>query len=293
MANYSIKDLENLSGIKAHTIRIWEKRYGIVEPNRSDTNIRSYDDQDLRRLLNIAILNNKGIRISQLASLSQEAIEKKILDLTSVSSNISDKIESIILAMLSLEEEKFHEIFDEAVNKFSFEKTFINLILPALDRVGLLWLSGSITPAQEHFISNLIRQKLIATIETIPSEKNSPERKFILFLPEKDLHEMGLLYAYYLLKKKKFSVLYIGAGTPVNSVAEVEKFWKARYMLISVIMPMNETQWNEFIRQLTDGFPNHRIILSGSASLRWPVPVSSNIQVISRIDELETFIDEL
>ncbi len=293
MAQYSIKDLENLSGIKAHTIRIWEKRYGIIDPGRTDTNIRSYSDDDLRHILNIAILNNKGMKISYLASLAQEDIEKKVLEVTSRASGISDKIEALILAMLTLNEDKFHELFNQAVEQFSFEETYIQLILPSLEKIGLLWLSGSITPAQEHFISNLIRQKLIFTIESIPNEKNDTDRKFILFLPEKDLHEMGLLYAYYLLKKRGFTVLYIGSGTPVHSVAEVEKFWKAKHMIISVIMPMNESQWETFIADLHASFPKHQIVLTGSASSKHPLPEKSPIRIIDRLDELEKYIQSL
>ncbi|MCF8388882.1 MAG: MerR family transcriptional regulator, partial [Bacteroidales bacterium] len=221
MASYSIKDLENLTGIKAHTIRMWEKRYELVEPRRTETNIRCYTDEDLKKLLNVSILNRHGIKISKLAHLSNEELGEKIIQLTRKHSDFDSQIESLVVSMIELDEEKYEKILTTAIIRFGFEDTIFNILYPFFEKVGLLWQAGTINPAQEHFISNLIKQKLMVAIDSISLNKYKGSKTFLLFLPEWELHELGLLVYYYFIKKKGHKVVYLGQAVPENDLFKV------------------------------------------------------------------------
>jgi DNA-binding transcriptional MerR regulator len=202
MAVYSIKDLERLTGIKAHTIRIWEKRYQIVEPHRTDSNIRTYCDNNLKKLLNISILNRSGIKISALCKLSEDQIREKVLLSLKPETDFSSQIESMVVAMIELNEDRFEWLLNQSITKIGFEETLFNIIYPFYEKVGLLWLTGTICPAQEHFISNLIRLKLSVAIDGLPSVTSPEAKRIILFLPEWEMHELGLLTYFYMARKQ-------------------------------------------------------------------------------------------
>src|SRR4028119_2082894 len=160
MSVYSIKDLEHLSGIKAHTLRIWEQRYNIIRPKRTDTNIRYYDDTDLKLVLNISLLKEHGFKISEIARMTMEDMSQEVLSLTDKNLRYSDQIQALTLSMIDLDEERFEKIMSTNALQVGFEQTMINIVYPFLIKIGVLWQTGAISPAQEHFISNLIRQKL-------------------------------------------------------------------------------------------------------------------------------------
>ena len=170
MAYYSIKDLEKLSGIKAHTLRIWEKRYNLVEPKRTETNIRYYDDEDLKKVLNVALLNRNGLKISHIAGLKTEEINSKISDLSKGNQDSESVIDNLVISMIELDEKKFEKILSRTIMQAGFEETILYTIYPFFQKIGLLWQTGAINPAQEHFISNLVRQKLIVAIDGIIDE---------------------------------------------------------------------------------------------------------------------------
>ncbi len=220
MGKYSIKDLEKLSRIKAHTIRIWEKRYNLISPQRSDTNIRSYGDNEVKKLLNISILNNNGVKISHIAEFTETQIKDKVKDILISSGEFENHVQFLIGAMMNLDEEKFIAEFNSFTEHFGFEKTMLQIIYPLLDRIGVLWLTDQITPAHEHFISNLIRQKLLAEINKIPSPTNKDD-VWILYLPEHESHELGLLFAYYFLKNNGKTVFYLGQNVPIDSLSNI------------------------------------------------------------------------
>ncbi|MEX2596548.1 MAG: MerR family transcriptional regulator [Salibacteraceae bacterium] len=222
MGAYSIKDLEQLSGIKAHTIRIWEQRYGIVEPKRTETNIRYYDDFQLKHLLNIALLSKHGYKISKISRLTpiefnaaiERLYEQTLLHETDVVLDLNAN--DLMVSMIDMDEDKFHRIYENSIKHNGFEKTITGLIYPFLEKVGILWSIGQINPAQEHYMSCLIRQKIIAGIDRLPSVKEG--KKFLLFLPSGEHHEIGLLMAYYLLKKKGCRVFYMGQNLPDDEI---------------------------------------------------------------------------
>jgi DNA-binding transcriptional MerR regulator len=195
MAVYSIKELEKLSGIKAHTIRIWEKRYNLIDPHRTNTNIRYYTDDDLKKILNVAVLNRQGIKISNIARLNGLELKEEIIRVTRNIHSGDTIIDSLVIAMIDLDEFKLEAITDKSISKIGFKSTVIDVFYPFLDKVGILWQSGDVNPAQEHFVSNLIRQKIIAAINQLPNSFYPEAKKFMLLLPEGEWHEIALLFA--------------------------------------------------------------------------------------------------
>lgn len=263
MANYSIKDLENFTGIKAHTLRIWEKRYNFIEPHRTSSNIRYYTDEDLRKLLNVSILNRNGVKISKISSLSDQSIREKVLNLSYSKSDFESQIESLVIAMIDLDELKFEKVFNTAVINYGFEETVLKLMYPFFERVGILWQIGAINPVQEHFISNLLRQKLIIAIDGISNNVNDKAKTFLLFLPEGEHHELGLIYYHYIIRKHKHKVYYLGETLPMEGLKEISTSKNIHYIVTSITtaIPLSEVQ--SYINTLSDYFKKATIFLTG------------------------------
>ncbi|PLX22678.1 MAG: helix-turn-helix-type transcriptional regulator [Marinilabiliales bacterium] len=281
MASYSIKELENLSGIKAHTIRIWEKRYGIIKPARTDTNIRFYCDDDLKRLLNIAILNRHGMRISDISKLSDPEMSEKVINVSSDSSNAESSIENLIIAMVEMDEYKFDRILSRYIMHEGFENTVIRVIFPFFQKIGLLWQTGSINPAHEHFVSNLFKQKLMVAIDNIVVPEHQSVKKFILFLPEGEYHDLALLFYNYLIKKSGKLVYYLGSSVPFNDVLETSKMVEADYLFTSLTSSLNKDDLVDYLANLSEKFPFQKIFVTGllvkENILRFP----SNVEKVS------------
>ena len=263
MAIYSIKELENLSGIKAHTIRIWEKRYGIIKPARTDTNIRNYCDQDLKRLLNIAILNRFGMRISDIAKLSDLEMSEKVIHISSDSSNAESNIENLIIAMVEMDEYKFDRILSRYIMHEGFESSVINIIFPFFERIGLLWQTGSVNVAHEHFVSNLFRQKLMVAIDNVGVTDKKDSKKFLLFLPEGEYHELALLFYNYLIKKSGKLVYYLGSSVPFSDILETCKMVNPDYLFTSLTSSLNKEEAADYIKKLSNIFSKEKIFVTG------------------------------
>jgi MerR family transcriptional regulator, light-induced transcriptional regulator len=292
MGNYSIKDLEKLSGIKAHTIRIWEKRYQLIRPERTCTNIRLYSDHDLKRILNISILNRRGLKISHIANLSEEELRDKIVLLSKDSFRQDDQVENLVLAMIDLDEPRFDKILSASILNIGFEETFHKIVYPLLERIGMLWQSGTINPAHEHFLTNLIRQKLIVAIDGI-MQPVLPDRKvFILFLPEGEMHELGLLYYYYLIKKKGHKVLYLGSSVPLHDVAEIIRTLEPDILVSFFVSNLDNKQYGEFLN-IFGKFPVQKIYLSGMLVRNSNETLPENVAVISSPPEFNQMLQKL
>ena len=221
MITYSVAQVEALSGIKAHTLRIWERRYDFLDPMRTATNIRYYSDSQLKQLINFGILVKNGYRISKLNKMSDEQIYMEVTKvLADPTSESSDELKGLTLSMLEMDEEEFDNIFERQVIRKGFLKTITESIYPFLQYVGVLWTTNKAMVAQEHYISNLIRQKLIAAIErlSIP-KKGAPS--LVLFLLEGEEHEIGLLLASFVAKEMGFKVYYLGQGIPIINIKKV------------------------------------------------------------------------
>lgn len=263
MSNYSIKDLERLTGIKAHTIRIWEKRYGIVQPSRSESNIRSYSNCDVKRLLNISILNKQGFRISGLASMSGEELNERVMNLMANHNLYDNQIESLVMAMVDLNETKFEKTLSSAVIELGFEETLMKIVYPFFNKTGILWQTGAISPAHEHFVSNLVRQKIIAAIENLEPKHLPKAKLFFLFLHEAEYHELGLLFFNYLIKKVGHKVIYLGQATPLEDVIKAATIHDPDFLLTSFTSPIADSGIEEYVGLLREHFPRKPIYVSG------------------------------
>ena len=293
MANYTIKDLENFTGIKAHTIRIWEKRYNVVEPKRTDTNIRYYDDEDLKKLLNVSILNRQGYKISSIANLSNQMICEKVLNLAHTSNDVENQIESLVLAMIDLDEQKFDKVFNTAVLNMGFEETILRLVYPFFRKIGLLWLIGTINPAQEHFISNLIRQKLIVAIEGVIEQPAANSKNFLLFLPEGEYHELGLLFYYYILKKHNHKVFYLGESVPFDAISETSKLKRFDAVLTSIVTSRTRDEVTEYLNRLSAQFKGINVYISGQLHELNNLSIPKNIYLIENASEFKNELNRI
>ena len=230
MAQYSIKELEHLSGIKAHTIRIWEQRYGILNPKRTDTNIRYYDDSDLKNILNISLLNEHGYKISRIAKMSCHEISTEVCNLTYADSENSQQMNTLLLAMIEMDEERFDKVLSTVILQKGLERTMLHVVYPFLTKLGILWQTGNINPAQEHFVSNIIRQKLIVAIDGQVIAHPDKAKRYLLFLPEGELHEIGLLFMNYLLRSRNYHVMYLGQNLPFPDLVSTVEVYQPHYI---------------------------------------------------------------
>jgi DNA-binding transcriptional MerR regulator len=263
MANYSIKDLERLSGIKAHTIRIWEKRYGLLKPERTDTNIRHYCDEDLKRLLNVSILNRYGIKISHIASMNEKEMADKIVTISRDASDYDSLIENLVISMVDMNQDNFERLLNRSIMQIGFEDSILKVVYPFMEKIGILWQTGAINPAQEHFITHLIRQKIIVGIDSvIPANHPSPKH-FLLFLPEGELHELGILFHNYLIQKRGHKVTYLGQWVPFEDMASATTVLDIDYLLTSIVAVHSGTDLIDYLIKLSETFHDKTIFISG------------------------------
>ncbi len=216
--DFTIKDLENISGIKAHTIRIWEKRYNLLEPKRSETNIRFYSNEDLQKLLNIVLLNNNDIKISKISKMSDEELILQTRALAFETSLNDESINALKLSMFQFDKRLFNNVYEKLLEEKTFQEIFQEVFIPFLNDVGLLWQTDTLKPAHEHFISNLIVQKILINTEKLQFDISESSKTYVLFLPENEIHEIGLLYLNYELVLRGAHTIYLGQSLPLNNL---------------------------------------------------------------------------
>ncbi|MBW8687505.1 MerR family transcriptional regulator [Chitinophaga rhizophila] len=270
---YSIKDLERLSGIKAHTLRIWEKRYGIIQPGRTDTNIRYYGNEELKKILNISLLNQHGYKISTISEMTLEELSEKAADVALFGKKETTD-ENLLLSLIEMDEILFNNTFSALVLKAGFEDTIIRHIFPFFHRIGIMWQAGTINPAQEHFMSNLIRNKIIMATETLnrPAGKNAVTA--LLFLPEGELHEIGLLFYNYGLRARGFRTVYLGQSVPKDSLPRVFSICSPDIIITGMTNPIVSQDFLTFASQLCTTSPDLKIYFTGPipAAIRHQLP---------------------
>jgi DNA-binding transcriptional MerR regulator len=286
MGQYSIKDLETLSGVKAHTIRIWEQRYNLLHPERTETNIRFYCDEDLRHLLNVSLLNKNGIKISTIADMSEEQIKEKALDIARDNKEPNVLLESLMHAMLDFDELRFEKALNTAIMNVGFQKAFSDLLLTLLQRVGILWTTGVVKPSQEHFITNLIRRKLATAIDNRYVEKTEKSKKYVLFLPEGEQHEILLLFSEYLLRINNHQVAYIGTSVPFEDIEFVRSKFKPDALLSFITVPIQFYTLQSFIDKLSTSFSDLEILIGGAQMDIMKPNLLSNVKHIKSLDDL-------
>ncbi len=293
MSTYSIKDLEHLTGIKAHTIRIWEQRYNILNPKRTDTNIRYYDSEDLKHMLNIALLNNNGYKISKIAKMNQEELFEAVLKTIDKNNNYSDQINALTVSMIDLNESQFEKIMSTNILQLGFEETMMNIIYPFLTKIGFLWQIDSINPAQEHFMTNLIRQKLIVAIDgQFSYNNNSASQKYMLYLPEGELHEISLLFAAYLIKARGNQATYLGQSLPMKDLYEAYKIHKPDFVLTVITSSPDIDHVQDYLYELSEMFKDTQLLISGYQVIGQDLDIPDNIFVITHFKYLIEFIEE-
>jgi len=267
-SRFSIKDLENLSGIKAHTIRIWEKRYALLKPNRTETNIRYYNLENLQKLLNISYLNNNGYKISKISKIDINEIPNLVKEIANSKDLNNHAINAFKLSMLDFNQALFYTTFNNLIKASSFRKVFYEVLVPFLEEIGLLWQTNTISPAHEHFIVELIKQKILVYTEKsiTNSEVVHKDKTYVLFLPDNEIHELGLLFTNYELTNKGFHSIYLGQSVPIDSL----KFLLSKYSNITFISSFTiqpqKDNINKYIAEFTKKVlkdTNNSFIVSG------------------------------
>jgi DNA-binding transcriptional MerR regulator len=290
LANYSIKDLEHLSGIKAHTLRIWEQRYGLINPKRTDTNIRYYDQDDLKLVLNVSLLKDNGFKISKIAEMSKKELQEAVVEVSDKTTSFVDQIYGLTLAMIDLDEQRFEKIISSSTLKVGFERTMLNIIYPFLSKIGIMWLTDAVNPAQEHFITNLIRQKVIVAIDGQYETFDEKAKKYMLFLPEGELHELGLLFANYLIRAKGNKVIYLGQNMPFDNLSMVYDTYQPDYLFTILTNNSRAFDPKEYLANLSELFPNTEILVSGSQIIGEDLGLPDNVIEVANPNRILEFI---
>lgn len=263
MAIYSITDLEKLSGIKAHTIRIWEQRYGLIVPNRTKTNIRYYDDDNLKKLLNITLLNKNGVKISKIAEMSEDEISGKVSQISELDNGLDTQLDGLMIAMMQLDEPKFSKILAADILKHGFEAVMMQIIFPFLERLNLMRFTGSVAPVQENFIGQLLRQKVICALENEPMTTGNGVKKFMIFLPPTERQELSLLFLYYLIKIRKHHVIYLGQDIVFNDLRDAFRIHKPDYVFTFLNESPQKMPVQTYVHQLAEIFEHSKVLISG------------------------------
>ncbi|WP_177192123.1 MerR family transcriptional regulator [Chitinophaga arvensicola] len=282
---FTIKDIENFTGIKAHTIRIWEQRFQLFQARRKDTNHRIYDGDDLKTLLRIAYLYHHGVKISRIAALSEPQQNELSLEIASKGASPMLPIHELIAATLDYDHLHFERIFSSQVLHLGFERCITQVIYPYLERIGVLWLTGNVIPAQEHFSSNIIRTKIMTAIDGLPMNGDA-KAHYLLFLPEGEFHEIPLLFVQYLLKKHGQLVTSFGANVPLPDLQPFITRKKVTHLYTHLLTNVTQQAMQRFITDLSTQFPDVSILLSGPQTWQLKQPLPANVFVVRQLDKL-------
>lgn len=287
MAIYSISDLEELTGIKAHTIRIWEKRYGVVKPERTATNIRFYQDDDLKALINIALLNRNGYKISQIASMTPEEISAHVSEITAIDIPGEDQVDALSLSLIELDSYKFESIIESNIRQMGLETAMMEVIYPFLEKLGLLWLSGAMDISHEKYLNNLLKRKLMSEIDSLPLVKEGPV--FILFLPPGNAQELSMLFVHFLMKKRGIKVINIGTDSDPDSIRSACKISKAN-KAITLNTDEQDITFTPFIEKLVRSLPCN-LVISGRVQDLSSVEEEPNIEILNGLDDTLAYLE--
>jgi MerR family transcriptional regulator, light-induced transcriptional regulator len=285
---FSIRDIENLTGIKAHTLRIWEQRYQLFIPKRRESKHRFYDNDDLKYILRIAYLYNNGYKISQIAGLSEDQVKKMALEYRPDEDNLEIFINQLTEAAIDLDQVRFDKILHTLVLHTGFEKSIVNVLFPLLKRIGLLWLTGNVIPAQEHFASALIIKKMLVAIDGLERPPDNGDRKVLLFTPVGELHEIPLLFMHYMLKKNGVPHVYLGKNVSMDMLKMVCEQHSVNQLYFHVITNLTKCDIKEYVCRLSRLFPDKEIVFSGSHACQCEGP-PSNVRRLMCNEEMLQF----
>ena len=293
--SFSIKNLENISGIKAHTIRIWEKRYNLLQPERTDTNIRRYSLDSLRKLLNITLLYNHGIKISKIANLPEKEIPFLVREIALKSSSEQVSINAFKLSMVNFDITMFDATYDELMNKNDFSFIYLNIFVPLMSSLGILWQTGAISPSHEHFITNLIKQKIHIQTELMQRD-DTPQinaSTFVLYLPENEIHELSILFLNYFVLNNGFKTIFLGQSIPTVSLKTLLSYSPSLHFVTYVTVEPNREEINNYLahfnKELIENTDNQLSIFGPQVQHIDKTLVASGINVY---DKIEDFVEE-
>lgn len=288
MNTFTIKDIEGFTGIKAHTIRIWEQRYDFFKAKRKDTNHRIYDNEDLKLLLKVAYLYHHGIKISKIASMSDDEQNQRTIEIAR-DAHVLFHIHELIEATINYDQARFEKAFQEQMLKSGLEQTITDTIYPFLERIGILWLTNNVIPAQEHFASNIIRGKILAAIDSLQMNYQSKEH-FLLFLPEGEFHEIPLLYIQYLLKKSGKMVTSFGSNVPVGDLDDFLQKKQVSHLYTHVLSLTLPCDIKALCTTLQQRYPATRIMISGVHNHELKRSLPPEIIVLNTLDEFRQYL---
>ena len=291
MNQFTIKDIENLSGIKAHTWRIWEQRYRLGIPQRKDSNHRFYDNENLKQILRISYLYHSGIKVSKIALLNGDELRLKALEALPVENGNEYYIKELLEASIDLNEERFERTFQEALSRIGAEETMLKIMYPFQDKIGVLWLTDHVIPAQEHFTSNIIRRKLSVAIDSLPQVKETTKKEILLFTPEKEHHELPLQFIHYLLKKNQNRVIYFGSNVCLENIDTYQKNKSFKYLLFHMVTNLTNKHAWDYVKEISALFPEKEIYMSGTLVLQ-VTEVPANVHLLRSMDEIVRFSEE-
>ena len=289
MNSFSIRDIENLSGIKAHTLRIWEQRYGIMSPQRRESNHRRYNSDDLKQILRIAFLYHQGYKISKIAAMSNAEIKKLSLEFSNKSS-YEVFVNQLMEASIDFDEDAFDKVFNNLFSHMGLEKSMIHVVYPFLQYLGILWMTGNVIPAQEHFACNIIRNKIFTAIDELPKTETLSDKKIILFCPPGEFHEIPLLLVQYLLKKRGIGYVFFGVNTPLEQISEYLTVHEATHIFFHLITNFTSNDPLNFICEIRKILPTIQIVASGPVYRDIDTNMK-NVIILQSMQELMEFVN--
>ncbi|MEI8053813.1 MAG: MerR family transcriptional regulator [Bacteroidota bacterium] len=292
MNTFTIKDLENLSGIKAHTLRIWEQRYSFLKPSRTLTKIRYYSNEELKTILNIALLNKYGYKISHIDKMDSTEIKEKILKLNQSEAQQERIVNELVQHMVDLDTVEFENKISDNISSRGIELTITQIIFNYMEKIGMLWITNHINPAQEHLVTNIIRQKLIVGIEGVSTPPKT-NKTILLFLPESEYHELGLLFMSFLLKSRGINVIYLGCNVPLADVGYVVKLKKPDYLYCHITRPGLNFNFVKFLNNISKNIPETPCVISGQLTQQHENPNFPHIVFKKNLAQVMEFIGSL
>jgi len=292
MSIYSIKDIEKLTGIKAHTLRIWEKRYGFIQTKRTPTNIRYFTEEDLSKLLNISLLNKNGFKISRIANLSPKEISEKSSAISSHSNNPKFHFDELTLSMIEMDEYKFTRIYEQHIKKSGFKNTMLEVIFPFFEKLGVLWLTGTLNYVQENYLVGLLKQKIYSEIEKLPFIPSRKKKKVMIFLSEGETQILNILFIYYILKLNGYHVINIGYQINIEDIRSAYQIHHPDY-LFTFFIENTTLSMEHFMQKLSDITGKSLIITSGYPLIKLDIKPGKKIKHFDTIYEMVSYIEKM
>lgn len=291
MATYTIKEVENITGIKAHSLRVWEQRYCLLKPNRTKTNIRFYTEEDLKFLLNVSLLLKNGEKISKIARLSAVEVQTKAAQFVNLNKNIDEQLDALVLAMIDLDQERFSTILDIHIEQDGFKQTFKEVISPFLERLSLFWMSGTIKPVHERFMTYILEEKLTVACSQLP-QADAKAPLALLYLAVGETHELTLMMAKYFFKRYGFNILYLGIRNDMQDLATLACAQKPDYIFTVLSESFISTSPVEYLTELKTIFPTSKIYVTGFLTIASNFQASNNLKILDGLQELVQLLEK-